>query len=211
MAYANPYYIDQLASYRKPPTDPASLGVNIGKPSIPNMPGQPNNAPQMKQGFGLEQVIGGLTGAADIFSSANQMANQSLGLNPQLQGQYNQFEQPSYGLGQDYNQAALAKPQGASGGEVLGMAGKGAAAGSAFGPIGTGVGAVVGAGAALIGGRRRKKKQQKEKTAAQNTLKAGQQAFNQASADFSAQQNAAEDYQDRMNSQTRMYNLYGTR
>ncbi len=207
----NPYFLPELGAYRKPPTDPRSLGVNMGKPylppSVPNSVSPQTYAPKM----GMDQILGGLTGGFDIYNSAHGMANQSLGLNPQAQGQYDMGYQPSYNMGQDYNQAAMAKPQGATGGEVLGMGAKGAAAGAAFGPIGAGVGFVGGAVAGLIGGKRRKKKQQREKEAAQNTLKAGQQNFNKAEADYTAQQNAAEDYQDRMNTTNRMYNLYATR
>lgn len=205
----NPYFLPQLGSYQKPPTDPQSLGVNIGRPFIPNIQqsGIPQQAGQMGGGIGLNSVLGGLTGGLDIYNSAHNMANQSLGLNPQIGQQDGSY----YGLGQDYNQAALAKPQGATGGEVLGMGAKGAAAGAAFGPVGAGIGFVAGAAAGLIGGRRRKKKQQAEKTSAQQKLKAGQQSYNQAAEYNTQQQNAAEDYLDRQNTTSRMNNLYATR
>src|SRR5690606_8014596 len=99
-----------------------------------------------------------------LIGNAVGMANQGSGLErsaPQMQT--SATGEPIYS-GAYYNQASNFKPQGATGGEVLGMAGQGAAAGTAIMPgIGTLIGGVVGAIGGLIGGGARRRKQKREK------------------------------------------------
>jgi hypothetical protein len=190
--FFNPAWL-QLAPNQDPNLVRQRLGQQVQPVPIPSLP---------EQSFTLGQGIGAGLGAASLGLQAFGMSQQVLGL-PQVTPQsYDPNVQPTYNLGQVYNQAAFAKPQGATGGEILGGVGQGAALGTQIAPgIGTAVGAVVGGLASLIGGGARKRRQEREKERAMRGLAEQQQAFNRASGNFVTQQNYMEDYIDQLNRQ----------
>jgi hypothetical protein len=178
----NPYYSETLVK-----------AVN----SIPQTP---------KQRIDPTQAIMGGIGLASNFIG---MANQGLGLNTNIGPMRTDSSMaPTYNAGDLWNEASSARPQGASGGEILNGAGQGAAAGAAFGPIGAGIGAVAGGVGTAITGGIRKRKQQKEQNSAMRQVQQAQQDFNTADVSFRNQRNQMEDYNQRMNSNNRLYNLY---
>src|SRR5690606_41500564 len=88
-------------------------------------------------------VTGGL-GALMLASQGIGMANETLGLRDAPAQQYTPGVRPMYGLGQSYNEASGARPQGATGGEILSGIGQGASIGTSIVPgIGTAVGTVL--------------------------------------------------------------------
>ena len=153
---------------------------------------------------------GAVTGGLALAGNAIGMAQQGSGLQENAPGyQTSATGQPIYTGGAQYNQASSFSPQGATGGEVLGMAGQGAAAGASFGVPGAIVGGVVGAIGGLIGGGARKRKQQREKDKAMKSARFQQRQFNEADQEFDQKQAAQQDYYKRTNMNNRLYNLYG--
>jgi hypothetical protein len=136
------------------------------------------------------------------------MANTGFNLPSPPSPYYGQGIDPSYSTGGYFNAAVKLDPQGAQAGEVLGGVAQGAQAGSAFGPIGAGVGAVFGGVATAIGGGARKRKQQREKRRALKRGRSLQQGFNEAQESFDQSQLTLQSYQDRTNIDDRIYNLY---
>jgi hypothetical protein len=178
----NPYYSESL-----------SKAVS----SIPQAP---------KQRVDPTQAILGGIGLAGNFIG---MANQGLGLNTNIEPMRTDSSMaPTYNAGELWNDASSVKPQGASGGELLNGVGQGASAGAAFGPLGAVIGGAAGGIGTAIAGDYRKRKQQREKNSAMRQVQSAQQNFNQADVDFRNQRNQMEDYNQRMDSSNRLYNLY---
>jgi hypothetical protein len=159
----------------------------------------------------------GITGLS-LAGDAIGMANQPLGIETQAPSlQRSATGEPVYNTGDFYNQSTAAKPQGATGGEVLGSAGKGAMGGlmaalALGGPVGwlAGGGLALGAALGIGGGAARRRKQQHEKHKAIVSAKAAQKNFNTASIAFDEQQTSQDDYLKRMDNTNRLYNLYGS-
>lgn len=172
---------------------------------VPQEVGQ--SAPKAGGNFDYGAAI---TGGLGLAANAIGMAQQGSGLDmsaPEVQR--SATGEPIYD-GSFYNQASNFKPQGATGGEVLGMAGQGAAAGASFGLPGVAIGAVGGAIAGLIGGGARRRRQKREKAKAMKSATARQNDFNEASETFDQSQIAQQEYNKRMNMTNRLYNLYGS-
>lgn len=174
-----------------------------------NKPSPPVGTPITPQINGAGIVSAGL-GAAQLVGNAVGMANQSLNLDQQIAPpMYDQSMKPVYTGGAAYNQAANARPQGATGGEVLSGVGTGASIGSSILPgWGTAIGAVAGGAISLIGGGARKNRQRRERNRALARARASQQQFNSADQQFRDQQARQLDYYDANNSDARLYNLF---
>lgn len=166
----------------------------------------PPTRPKIDLNTGIQTGVG----AIDLIGSSIAMGNESLNLGHAPGEQVSSTGEPIYNLGRFYNRVAGSKPQGASGGEVVGGAAKGAAAGAAFGPWGAAAGAVVGTVGSLIGGRRRKRKQSEQRRKAMNEAKAAQGNYNESSLQFEQEQVARTEYNKRRNMNNRLYNLYNT-
>lgn len=156
-----------------------------------------------------------ITGGLQLATDAMTIANQPLGIGEAPAPIYMEGFDPTYQTGDYAARAFGATPQGASAGEILGTAGKGAATGASIGttiggPVGTligaGVGAVAGALSAGIGGGVRKRRQTREKERALSQVQSQQEQFNRAQAAFNEQQAAQFGYQQRRN--RRMQNLF---
>ena len=147
--------------------------------------------------FDLNTGVTAGLGALSLASQGIGMANETLGLRDAPAQQYTPGVRPMYGLGQSYNEASGARPQGATGGEILSGIGQGASIGTSIVPgIGTAVGAVLGGLTSLIGGGIRKRRQQRERSRALRRLGAQQADYNQASSAYAQRQNMLEDYYD---------------
>ena len=179
-------------------------------PSQPAAPAAAPAAPNPASGqIASQAIMGGLQLASDIGTIAGQRLN--LGT-PQAQ-YFAEGVRPTYQGGEYMGRVAAARPQGATGGEILGTAGKAAATGASIGSlilpgvgtaIGAGIGALVGGAGAAIGGGVRKRAQGREKDRAMRLAKGQQQEFNVAASDF-AQREAA-NY--KRNPYRRLQNLY---
>lgn len=187
--YTTPYFSEVQARRRRASDDLMS------DPSSENFLSDLDYSSLVSGGLGLAGTYMGI-------------ANQGLGLTAPPDLQRSATGEPIYNLGSSFNQAALSQPQGASGGEILSGAGQGAAAGSAFGPIGTGVGAVVGGLTSVLGGNRRKRKQRAERRQAMAKIRLGQQDYNKASESFNTSRAALSDYRQRQDISDQIYNLY---
>lgn len=166
-----------------------------------------SNTPEPNQNTGgiTTAALGGISLLGDIAG----MANQSLGLDTQAPDlQRSTTGEPVYTTGSFYNQASQAHPQGASSGEFLSGAAKGALAGAALGPVGAAVGGFLGGVGSLLGGRSRRKRQQAEKRKAIRSARIAQEKYNTASQGFDEQLASQSDYLNRMNNMNRLYNLY---
>jgi hypothetical protein len=206
--FNNPYYSSQLAAFR---AQPQANIQQINNPA-PNATDARMTAKGMGGGGGgidaggAANIVGGAIGlAGDAMGMANQRLNLQTNYAPT---QTDQDSAPVYTGGQVMIDAANARPQGATGGEILKSAGSGAAAGSVAGPWGAAVGAVVGAGAALIGGGARKRRQRREKNRALGQANKAASEFNSADMMFRQRQAGLEDYTQKTNSASRMANLY---
>lgn len=204
MAYNTPYYGPVMSRRQRRQAWMASA-------NDPTMPEgwadfvRGGNSDSFLQDFDATGFVSGAVGLAGNYAN---MVNQGLGLQAPPPLERSATGEPVYTAGEAYNQAALSKPQGATGGEILSGIGQGAAAGAAFSPVGAAVGAVVGGLVNAIGGRRRKKKQQREKDKALRQISQRQQEFNKASESFSKQQTALDSYYQRLNIDDQLYNLY---
>lgn len=156
-----------------------------------------------------------LGGIAEMGLSAKAMGDEAKGiptLAPQMQ--LDNQGRPMYNLSQFANETSSIRPQGATGGEVLGGAAKGVGIGlnpalmAATGGLSAPIGALVGAGAAALGGKRRKRIMTDKKRKATESLSSRQQEFNQANIGHSQNQLAQEQYYNQLNDPSRLYNLY---
>lgn len=154
-------------------------------------------------------------GALQLASDAVGMANQDLGLGQAPAPIYMPGVDPTYQTGDFISKAFSARPRGASAGEILGSAGKGAATGAGIGtmvggPVGTligaGIGAAAGALSSGIGGGVRKRRQTRERNRAIDIAQSQQQQFNEAQAAYNEQEAARYAYDQRRN--RRMQNLF---
>jgi hypothetical protein len=148
------------------------------------------------------------TGLASMVGNTIGMANQGLNL-----GQMGGIQISATGdavLDNSYrNMATIAKPRGATGGELASSTLSGAASGFATaGPIGAAVGAGLGLLTTAIGGAARKRKQRRERNEALEASARQQQEFNQLSDMYDQGNIARTQYQDRMNMTNRITNLY---
>lgn len=206
MSYHTPYYNAATQTRRQ---RRQAWNASANDPSMPEQWGD------FVKGGGSDSflqdidVSGAISGGLGLVGTYANMVNQGLGLKAPPPLERSATGEPVYTAGQTYNQAALAQPQGATGGEILSGAGQGAAAGTAIMPgIGTAVGAVVGAGISIFGGARRKRKQKDEKNKALSQVSNRQREFNRASEGFAEQQLAIDDYRRRLNIDDQLYNLY---
>lgn len=165
---------------------------------------QPKQEPKK---FNWEGAINAGMGGLGILANSFGMANQGLGINMEVPEQ-NQYGQPVYGGGELAAQINNAQPQGATGGEILGGAAQGLQAGAALGPVGVVGGAVVGAVSSIFGGRARKRRQERERERARNKLGVVQQNYNTTDVAFRDKMNQQSEYLDKMNDNSRYYNLY---
>lgn len=158
--------------------------------------------------------VGAGLGALDLGMQAYGMSKQGLNLGQAPVEQLDEYGKPAYNLGNFQNAAASAKPQGATGAEVGGMAIKGASMGAnpalvaATGGLSIAAGAIIGAGASLIGGGARKRRQRREQDQALSTAAFGQQQYNQGTQQYEQDQIAQQQYRRRRDLTNRMYNLY---
>lgn len=165
-------------------------------------------------GGGNKPSAGGIANAAiaggDIITDAINMGKEADAIQTKVPGiQYDSDGKPTYTMGQQYIDTAGIKPQGVTLGEYHSMTAKGMAAGAQVGgPWGALIGAVVGSGSALIGGRRRKKKMEAAKRKATNALTRRRDEYANSTEQYNENRLAQEAYQDRMNKQDRLYNLY---
>jgi hypothetical protein len=149
------------------------------------------------------------TGGVGMVTNAMGMGQQGFGFNTNLTpSQSDPYSAPTYTGGTLAFQIAGARPQGATFGEALNSTAQGAMAGSTFGPVGTAVGAAVGLGSSLIGGRARKRRQKRELEQAQRVLRSNQNQYNQAEVGYRNQMNQREDYLERTNMESGLYNYY---
>jgi len=144
-----------------------------------------------------------VAGATNLVGQWSGMAHQGAGLGT-LDNTGNDNGIPSYGAGQFYNNAATFKPQHTGAGEIVGGALQGAGAGAAFGPLGAGIGALVGLGGTIFAGNRRRHRQEQQKADALSQASAYQQNFNTATQGYNDIQMANADYRRRL-SQNYLY------
>jgi len=203
MSYFNPF----LTERPKPDYRP-QLNANFKNRTDLNVAPTSPAAPE-ESGFDVSKGIAAGAAGLSLIGNAVGMANQDLGIDEQAPNlQYGASGQPVYS-GDYVNQVANATPQKTSAGEVLGGGLQGAQAGFAVGgPLGAAIGGGAGIIATLIGGRRRRKRQEEQKRKADRSVKAYQQDYNLADKQFDDQQIAQQDYNRRMNSSNRLYNLY---
>jgi len=195
------YLYQQVASVPKP-----NLSI-----MMPKKVAAPFKVPPLPQaeGFDWSGAAMGVAGAGMLAADTIGMANQSLNLGDPEQQYFDGESEPTYNLGQYYSQAASSKPQGATGGEVLGQTAKYAALGTQIMPgLGTAIGAGVGALSSLIGGGVRKRKQRGERQKALGKVATQQQNYNTASKDYWENLISEHGYRERANPYKRMTNLY---
>lgn len=201
--YSNPY------AYKQPEPQQYQQPGAVGRTAPVDPSVYQEQHPQQKSNISAAGVANGVMGAASLAADTIGMANEKLNLNTNIAPVQNDPSQaPIYTGGQNFIDAANARPRGASGGEILKSAGAGAAAGVGFGGIGAIVGAVVGAGAALIGGGARKRRQRREKQRAFNAALGAQRTFNTADLAYRQIQATMEDYYDNQNDNSRQYNVF---
>jgi hypothetical protein len=165
---------------------------------------------QAFSGAGATGIAGAASGLLNIGAQALMMDDAADAINVDApQQQFDMSGRPVYNLGQ-YEQAVnTIKPYGATGGEYANAIGQGVMAGAAFGPIGMGVGALIGAGATLLGGRARKRKMEDKLELGQRRLMNQQDAYNLRTAQYNDQQTYAESDANKINWNARFANLYG--
>jgi hypothetical protein len=208
--YTNPYFFTKqghsVGSQLSPPSTQTMADRNIQQIANP----MPQGQPRPQSNFNVGAAANAIGGAAALVGGAIGQANQQLGINTQMAPmQTDQFSKPVYTGGGLSNQISAAKPQGATGGEVLSGVGTGASVGTSILPgWGTLIGAAVGAGASLIGGGVRKKRQRRERSRAQGKLNQAQSQYNAADIGYRNRQAAQEDYLQKQDESSRMYNLY---
>lgn len=149
--------------------------------------------------------LGGVGLVADFINMGNEAKNINTKA-PELQ--IDPSGNPTYNLGSFLQETRAIKPQGASAGEVLGSSLKGASAGAALGPLGAAGGALVGAIGSLFGGRRRRRIMEDKKRTALKRFKSAQADFNSAAETSDANRKAYASYQEQMNTQDRLNNLF---
>jgi hypothetical protein len=172
------------------------------------------NSFQQGEGIGAGDILQGAAGAVGLAGTLKTQYDQDLEFGQSPEQQFSATGEPIYNLGGQYNDIATSKAQGATGGEILGAAGQGAAIGAdpalvaATGGLSIAAGAILGGGWSAITGGARKRKQQRQKTEAREKIQGQQQDFNQASESFDATQRAYQGYLDRADISDRIYNLY---
>lgn len=199
---------------------PTGLTENPGMSFNQNKRQVPVNQPTVQAENMVDQDkatgpnIGNITNAAvaggDVITDAINMGKEADAIQTQApQIQYDSDGKPMYGLGQQYLNVRGIRPQGVTPAEYHAMTAKGMSAGAQVGgPWGALIGAVVGSGAALIGGGRRKKKMQEAKRKAKASLLRRQQEYSESTQEYDQARLAREAYEDRMNKQNRLYNIY---
>jgi len=205
MSYFNPF----LTERPKPDYRP-QLNQNFKNRTDLNVaPIAPLSTADGEEGFGVGDGIAAGAAGLSLISNAVGMANQDLGIDKQAPNlQYGASGQPVYS-GQYQNDVANATPQKTSAGEVLGGGLQGAQAGFAVGgPLGAAIGGGAGILTTLIGGSRRRKRQEEQKQKAERSVRSYQKDYNLADKQFDDQQIAQQDYNRRMNSSNRLYNLF---
>lgn len=157
----------------------------------------------LNKGLGVAGDVIGL--GADLFGTASEKLN----IGTPMPQYFQEGVDPSYQAGDYFNRAYSARPQGATGGEIVGASLKGAKIGAQFGG---GVGAAIGAGVGALGsigaGEIRRARQRREKDKALKLAGAEQQKFNTAQEEYDKQQMAQAEYTRRANPYRRMSNLY---
>lgn len=213
MSYFNPY----LTTKPKPDTsyfygDQAAMNQRMQQqvkmsPDYSVPPILPDSGEGPNWGNISAITTAGVSAVGDAFGIANQGLNIETSAPPI---QTSATGEPVYNTGQFYNQASMAKPQGATAGEVAGGALKtGASVLAATGnPLLAGGAALGSAALNLFGGRRRKKRQEEQKQKAIKSAKSAQKSYNTASLAFDEQQASQADYLKRMNNTNRLWNLY---
>lgn len=219
----NTYYLPGLTNYRKPPTDPQSLGVNIGKPYLPNsIPNSVNQSPT--GGLTTEGVIGGLIGGGASGVSGSTPNNYSLdpsaigkstlsgfmnggpigaaagavtsvaGQVSSIKNKLNNTQTNFNSTGYDANGSPMYQSQTFyDANNTMNGLDKGSKSASAW----------IDPSAKFAFSK--KKRQVKA------GIESSQKEYNKASADYTQKQNNMEDYNERINPYNRMYNLYATR
>lgn len=201
----NPYYNESILLRRKPNFYP-----EIPKPRFPGADEIISSQPQQQDqgsGFNWGALASGAAGLATNFAG---MTNQGYQFDTNITPS-DPSMMPSYGLGNLTSQIGNAEAKGASGGEILSGVGQGAMAGAEFGPLGAAAGGIIGGLGSIFAGGARRKRQRRQIRNAQQALRQGQTQFNEQSTAFQQKQNQLEDYQDRLNPQARLYNLYRNR
>ncbi len=163
----------------------------------------------LKQQQAASQVSSVVGGLGNLANQGINMVNEAkkIQTNAPTQ-QFDAYGRPQFGLGNFEQSTEGIKPQGATGSEVLSGAANGAMAGAKFGPWGAAIGGVVGAGSSLLFGRRRKKLMQDKQRIAQGNLFAAQKLCNTSMEGYNQQQASNSQYQDLLNTDQRMNNLY---
>jgi len=185
--------------------NPTPIRMPQGGPN-PNLrvtpPSMPKTSPNISSY--ADTGLGALALGTNIYSMSQQGLNLDTNINPQT----DIYGRPVYTAGDLQAQAFAAKPQGATFGEVASSTIQGAQTGAAFGPLGAAVGAAVGLGGSLIGGRSRKRRQTREKNNALNQVSTAQKQYNDSDVSYHNQMNQIEDYNQRINPNRRLRNLY---
>ncbi len=213
MAYQNPYVTNRpLPPLVQQPTTQDMLNSYLSRnyPGgiLPSQPSPTHPSPTTTPDMTGAAIGAGVAGLG-LITDAVAMGNQPLGIETSAPGlERSATGEPVYNLGNFYNAAATAKPQGATTGEVGGGIAKGAAAGAAFGVPGAVIGGLAGGLSNLIGGNRRKRKQAAQKRKATQSAIDAQKQYNVASEAFDESQATQSEYLKRMNNTNRMFNLY---
>lgn len=162
----------------------------------------------LKQQQFYGKIANGIAGAGSLIGQAETIANQGRGLatNAPTQ-QTDAYGRPIFNLG-GLQQTIDTKPQGANAGEVLGGALTGASSGAAFGPVGAGVGFVVGGLSNLFAGGARKSAMQRNRDIAMANLQNAQKMYNSSMSMFNNKQLGQGVYNDAQDTAQRMQNLF---
>lgn len=162
-----------------------------------------------KQQQDMNKGMAAAQGGAALFSQGTNMIAEAKSINTAAPVEMvDAFGKPVFNLGGFSSQVAAIKPKGASGGDIGSAAMTGAAAGAAFGAWGALIGGAVGALSATLFGRRKKKLMERKQRLAKGNLFAAQQSFNTQLNDYNSRQSAQSLYNETMNMDARMNNVY---
>lgn len=202
----NPFYVSPTPQINAQAGPSMAAALQLLQQRYGTAPQYGNTVGDNGLGKGMT-TLGGVTGLMGQIQGMNQEWK-NLQFSNANQG-VDAYGRPTYGAGQLGNEINTFKPQGATAGEILSGIKTGASAGAAFGLIGAGAGAAIGAVTSLLGGRRRRRKQREKLEAAKTKFINAQEGYNQDAAAFEAQENQ-QDYFNQLNNDygRRVQNLY---
>jgi hypothetical protein len=191
----NPYYNPNSMKYPSPfDLDPNEYSKDAMIRRIP----KPIASPQPEQGKPLNAANIGQAaiGAAEMIGGWASMYNEGKDINTTAPSQeVDAYGKPVYNIGEFTASSQAIRPQGATGGEILGSTAKGASIGSQIAPgIGTAIGAGIGALGSIIGGIGRKRRMRKARQNAIRSIRTRQGQYNTSMRGFNSQQRAIDEY-----------------